>query len=304
MSTEDRGDDFTPTPTPELDNKPGAPELSTDAPADAAHPPALDAEKPEEDKAAEPERDAKGRFIPKARFDEAVQKERERTAASERRAQELEQQLKTINKNADTSRLEEEIQGMEKEYAAAMMDGNGEKAAQLMSQIRLKERTIALTQSESMSQQARTQAAEEIRMETAINSLESAYDIMNPNKDTYDQDVVDMVLGQQRLLIERDRMPPSAALVQAARVVMGKMMPQSKQDDPPPPKGLGAAKSRDEGKARSVAAALKTPPDLRDVGVDSDKLGMSKGTETLPTSLEDLKAIPEATLKRMRGDML
>lgn len=302
MSTEDRGDNFTPTPDPELDSKASAPALSAEAPADPAPPTAV--EKPEEDKAAEPERDAKGRFIPKARFDEAVQKERERTAASERRAQELEQQLRTINKNADTSKLEEEIQAMEKEYANAMLDGSSEKAAQLMTQIRLKERTIALTQTESMSQQARTQAAEEIRMETAINSLESTYDMMNPEKETYDQDVVDMVLGQQQLLISRDRMAPSAALVQAARVVMGKMMPQSKQDDPPPAKGLGAAKSRDEGAARSVQAALKTPPDLRDVGVDSDKMGMSKGVETLPTSLEDLKAIPEATLKRMRGDML
>lgn len=298
MTNADRGDEFTPTPDEELD-KP-TPETSTPESDVAVAKAAVESE---ETPAPEPERDSKGRFIPKARFDEAVNKERERAAASERRAKELEQQLQAINKNADTSKLEAEIQDMEKEYASAMLDGSTEKAAQLMTQIRLKERTIAMAQSESLSAQARTQAAEEIRMETAISNLEDSYDVMNPNHESYDQDVVDMVLGQQQLLISRDRLSPSAALVKAASTVMSKMMPQSRQDEPRAAKGLGAAKAR-ETKAKAVDAALKTPPDLRDVGVDSDKLGMTKGNDTLPTTLDDLKAIPEATLKRMRGDML
>ena len=298
MSTADaaaRGDFYTP-PAPTPVEAPVEPvELKT--PGVEATPAETKVE------AVEPERDDKGRFIPKSRFDEAVNKERDRAAASERRAQELEQQLAQINKNADTGKLEEEIQGMEKEYASALLDGSTDKAAQLMSQIRLKERTIAMAQSESLSAQARTQAAEEIRMETAIGTLESNYDVMNPQNEAYDQDVVDMVLGQQQLLISRDRMTPSAALVKAASTVMSKMMPAAKEE-PPQAKGLGAAKeARDtSGKARAVDAALKTPPDLKDVGEDSDKRGMTGGA-LMPRTIADLAAIPEATLKRMRGDL-
>ena len=52
-------------------------------------------ETPEKDKAEEPARDEKGRFagIPKARFDEAVGKEREAREAAERRAAELERRV-------------------------------------------------------------------------------------------------------------------------------------------------------------------------------------------------------------------
>lgn len=292
-----RGDYYTP-PAPVVETP------SAEVPADELKAPeAEDTSVETKVEAVEPERDDKGRFIPKSRFDEAVLKERERAAASERRAQDLEQQLAQINKNADTGKLEEDIQSMEKEYAAALMDGSTDKAAQLMTQIRLKERTIAMAQSESLSAQARTQAAEEIRMETAIGTLESNYDVMNPQNDAYDQDVVDMVLGQQQLLISRDRMSPSAALVKAASTVMSKMMPAAKEPAGQA-KGLGAAKEAREtsGKTRAVEAALKTPPDLKDVGEDSDKRGMTGGA-LMPRTIADLAAIPEATLKRMRGDM-
>lgn len=143
-----------------------------------------------------------------------------------------------VSKNADTEVLEGEIQALEASHTKLMLDGDHEAAAKLMTQIRLKERTIALAQAESMSNAARAQASEEVRMEMAISTLESTYDMMNPAHEAYDQDVVDLVLGAQRQLIENDRMQPSAALAKAASKVMSKLMPASKQDEPEAKKGL------------------------------------------------------------------
>jgi len=93
---------------------------------------------PEEDKAEEPARDEKGRFagIPKARFDEAVGKEREAREAAERRAAELERQLaeraQAQVKTEQTEELETRIAEMEKQHAQFLLDGEAEKAAELI----------------------------------------------------------------------------------------------------------------------------------------------------------------------------
>lgn len=103
----------------------------------------------EEEKPEEPARDDKGRFtgIPKARFDEAVGKEREAREAAERRAVELERQLaeraQAQVKTEQTEELEGRISEMEKQHAQFLLDGEAEKAAELMRAIRHTERQIA-----------------------------------------------------------------------------------------------------------------------------------------------------------------
>ena len=58
-----------------------------------------------------------------------------------------------------------------------------------------------------------------------------------------------------------------------------------------------------QAKAKAVDAALRTPPGTEDVGLDTDKAGMKSGMP-VPENIADLAAIPAATLKRMRGDLL
>lgn len=314
-SGSDRGDDFTPTP-----------EAVAEAAAAAAVADALPAAKTEgtldDDadldlatggkgaKAApepEPQRDEKGRFIPKGRFDEAVGRERDAREAAERRVAELEAQMAQVSKTADTSKLEDEIQGLEASHTRLMLDGDHEAAAKLMTQIRLKERSIALSQAENMSAQARAQAAEEVRMDMAISTLESTYDMMNPKHDDYDQDVVDLVLGQQRQFIENERMTPAAALAKAATKVMGKIMPAAKEE-PPAKKGLGAAEGsvpRAQAQvAKNIAVAKSQPASTHDVGVDTDRIGATAVAEASRMTYEEFNALPAATKARMRGDII
>ena len=247
-----------------------------------------------------------GKFIPKARFDDAIEKERGARDTAERRVQELEAQLGQMTKGVDVAKAEEAIVALEAQYGQLMLDGNQEKAAQVMKDIRLKERQIALSEAQQMSQQSRAVATEEIRVDMAVERLEATYDVLNPGHETYNQDVVDLVLAKQGQLITVERMSPSAALTKAAADVMKLLNPAG--STAPTKAGLGAAQAPDRKAAqvaKNLATASAQPGSLRDVGLDSDAAGMKgKYIDMNGISQEDFAALPVSTLARMRGDAL
>lgn len=255
-----------------------------------------------------PLRDDKGRFIPKARFDEAVQRERSGRETAERALADLRAQMATVDKNADIEQLETEIVTLEQQHAQAIIDGDAQKAADLMGQIRIKERSISLTQSEDMSATARAQAAEDVRFDMAVKALEETYPVLDPNDDTYDHDIVTMIIGAQRQIIAEQRKAPSAALVDAARLVMAKLMPAG-SDGAAKPGLAGAATGAGKEAARvakNVAAASKQPPSMGSAGRDSTAAGVTGDAkiDVMSLSSEELAALPPAVVARLRGDAL
>lgn len=320
MTTEnaDRGDDFTSSDTRSADD------VAAAAAAVAAAEQAALAGKPEGEKSVETKTDGekttetktddqprnnKGQFIPKERFNEAVGKERAKAEAAQRQVAELQERLKAFDRGQDVQKLETEISDLESQHAKALLDGNAEKAAQLMRDIRLKERSIALSQTEVMSAETRRAAAEEVRMDMAVQELEKTYPVLNAEAEEYDQDITDMVLATQRSLIENDRMTPSQALIAAAQKVMAKIMPAAKEEPAAPEKkGLGAAAGATErdkaGVARNVDAAKRQPPSTKDIGLDSDKAGIKTDVDVTKMSQDEFNALPEATKARLRGDVV
>lgn len=267
------------------------------------------AAKAETEAAAAAARDEKGRFIPKARFDEQLGKEREARVAAERALADLQAQLKTVDANADLEKVEKEIAELEVAHAKAIVDGDANVAAELAAQIRFKERTIQIAQQNDLSTRAKNEAREEVRMDMAIERLESTYPQLNQkNEEAFDQDLTDLVLGMQLQLINNERMAPSQALIEAARRVMAKFAPAAddkKEDDA---KGLDAARKAADRKAAQVDKNLKTakgqPASMKEAGMDSDKAGMKTDIDVANMTLEELNALPEATKQRLRGDML
>lgn len=300
----DRGDTFIPTADVDLidaDNDKLTPDTLGTTLEDEL---AAKADEPKAEDKVEA-RDDKGRFIPKSRFDEAVTKERERREAAERQLSELQKQMQTVSRAADTVDLEKQLVELRKQDRRAMMDGDEEKSIALAAQIDRINRQIIIQESQSMSSQASEEARESIRVEMAIEKLEEAYPVLKEGSETFDQGLVDLVLAAQNQLITRDRMPPSQALVKATNDIMVRFQPAKAVDDKPAG-GLAGAKGADRtqaAKAKNVDAALRTPPDTRDVGIDSDKIGMKSGQHVLET-VDDLKAIPLATMKRLRGDLV
>lgn len=295
----DRGDEFVAD-----DVVVDEPEVKVDE--NVVEEPEVKVEEPEV-KVEEPARDEKGKFIPKGRFDEAVGKERAARETAERKLAELQASLKQVDRNADTEKLEAEIVGLEKQHSKLILDGDHEKAAELMTQIRLKERTISIQEATHLSAQAKNEAREEIRMDAAIDSLEATYDVLNPDSDNFDEDLVEMVLSTKAWLITTERLTPSAALVKAAQKVMGKFSPKPVEADTAAKgKGLGAgrvAQDRKEAQvAKNIDTAKRQPASMKNSGLDSDKAGQMGEVDYTKLTSEERAALPEATRARLRGD--
>lgn len=242
-------------------------------------------------------------LIPKERFNEAVGKERAAREAAERRAAELEARLKREEKSADADKLEKEIEALESKHAKLLLDGKDEEAAKVMKEIRLSERKIATMEAEGKLSAAQARAVEEVRFDAAVAKLEADYPTLNPDSESFDQDIVDIVLAEQERLIRVDRMAPSAALTRAAAKIMTKFQPPA--TDGGQSKGLAAAKTGEDRKAAQVDKNLDTarrqPASMKDAGKDSDKAGEGK-IDVTKLSPAEFAALPESTKRKLRGD--
>lgn len=301
----DRGDDVAPADAPANDAPAAAAADAADG--DAANDAADD--QPRNEKGQFAKKDDE-KFIPKSRFDDQMSKERAAREAAERRAAELEAQIKQVDRAEDLQKIEKEIAELEDKLESARLDGDKEKALQFSKELRLKERQIAIAESSRMSEAAKAQAREEIKLDLTIEKMEAQHDVLNENSESYDQDIVDMVLATQRDLIQRERMAPSRALETAVRKVMTKVMPANSDGVEPEKGGLkDAKKAADDRKQAQVAKNLDTakrqPASMKEAGLDSDRIGQTKEDGNITEmSYEDFLALPEATKSRLRGDLV
>lgn len=263
----------------------------------------------DKDDADEQPRDKSGKFakkddqrIPKDRFDEAVGKERAAREAAERRAAELEAQVKKEAQDDTVAKMEEAVEKLESQHAKLLLDGEHEKAAAVMKQIRHAEREIARYEADDKVSRATAQAVEQVRMEAAIARLEADFPVLNQDSENYDQDLVDLVLAEQQRLMRTERMAPSAALASAATKIMKKF---TREEAPAADaKGLAAAKNADrkaEQIARNISTDKRQPASTASAGKDSDRAGQEKIDPTKLTPSE-FAALPESTKKKLRGD--
>ena len=287
MSETDRGDDFVPAEE----------ELDVNTPAAEDPPPA-------EDKAQEgdePLRDDKGRFIPKRRFDEVIGKERAAREMAERRAAELEEHVRASQVRVDTSKLEEEIEGFEKKYTVAVMQGDDDEAARIMKEIRLRERHIQMQEAERLSSRTMAQTKEQVLVEAAIEKLVASYPELDDRSDSYSQALTDDVLDWQGFYISQKGMTPSKALIEAARRVMdgGGSSRASLRDAQTGDRG---ADRKAAAVDRALDASRKQPPSTTKAGADSDKYGVNTKVDYKKLTEAEREALPEATRARLRGD--
>jgi len=281
-----------------------------------------DVEEPE-DEVVEPEdeevvdektRDEKGKFapkgIPKARFDEAVGKEREAREAAERRAEAAERQLQAAEaqkvQTTQLSELEDKITEMEQKADELLLDGDIVEAGKLRKEIRATERLIARAEAVEGARQSTSNALESERFDVAVLRLEADHPALNPKSDTYDSDLVELVLSKQRTLMSQEGMSPSQALTYAADKVMERFgTPTPVAEDK---EGLAAAKAADRKTTqikKNLDTMKKQPSNMKDVGIDSDKAGQTGQLPDIKNMTQDeFNALPKSTLAKLRGDLL
>lgn len=312
----DRGDDFTPPATSNVGASP-----DKDAPAgddDDDDDVRLVTGEKDEDEGKEateaPPRDEKGKFakkssdavIPKARFDEAVRRERERAEAAERELQAIREQQKQYTRGANIEAAIEQVKELRAQQNKALIAGDDAKATELANEIDRLNRLVDNENAEDKTARAKEETREQIRWEMTVDAIYAKYPELNDEGEEFDQDLTDEVADIMAGIARRERLPRSAALLKAVERVMSRRSPPAATDGDR--KGLDRAPEKDRKQAavaKNLDAASRQPPSSKRVGADSDRHGQ---TGQLPVvtemSFEEFAALPEATRAKLRGDFV
>jgi myosin heavy subunit len=234
-------------------------------------------------------------MLPKSRYDSVAAKNREleaRIAEMEAagKAKQVAQQ-----REEQTNEMEDLISRLDADYAEAVKDGDTEAMSRIRKEQRAAEREMYRMEMQESDQRSVSQAQEQVRLDLTIDAIEQQYEQLNPESDNYAQNIVDQIQELRSGFEATGRYTPTQALVRAVKFVL---------PDNPVAAAQAAPQAKPKGNlSKKVAAANAQPPSMDGVGDQ----GNSGGKTTVdPNPLEmtedDWAALPESTLKRMRGD--
>lgn len=256
------------------------------------------------DKTADPDDSTKkddDKFIPKNRFDEAVQKERLAKEEYARRLKEFEDKEAQRNVAADFAEAQKYVKDMIKQHTTLLADGELDKAADLMEKILELKEEISERKAEAKALTAKDQAKEEVRYDALVAKLEADFPQINPDAEEFDTAVVRRVQAMMSGLMQTERMSASQALKEAVDIVIGapkKADAGSKQKA----EDLGMRR-KEEAVRKAMDAKGKQPASTNGVGVDHDKTGGAlDSSAVMKMSYDEFVKLPDSKLADLRGD--
>ena len=319
----DRGDEFVPTSS-DATQKAGetaeadAAALATTLDAAKAK---TDTKKPEaaeggedddtgdgDDADADPKKTKKDTRIPLSRHKEILEREREQRAALERQLAQFQHGDQIASVNEEITKLENTVLALEKDYAQQLTDGEIEKATATMAKIRNAERNMAEAKSDMKIQAAESRAIERTRYVTALERIENAYPVLNEDHDDFDKDLMSEVIDLKDAY-QLKGLTPTLAMQKAVKLLVEPRTSRQEIATSSVPRvsaGDVAAERKKDAVGKTADAVAKTPPSLKDVGKDSDKLGGGRvdANAVMHMSQKEFAALDEKTLAQMRGDTL
>lgn len=303
-ATLDRGDSFDIPDDQDVD--PENPDKETASAqgdkADSDDPDAEDKEEPEE-KGAKGRRDTR---IPLKRHEQLLAKERTQREALERQLAQYQNGQKVVEANEQLTKMEDKILGMEKEYNKLLADGEIDKATALMSEIRRAERSISDAKIEQREQIIESRAREAARYDIVLERIQESYPVLSEDAEEYDEAVVQDV-ADLKMVYQRRGMPPSKALQEAVKKLLGQSGRDQRTATDVAPRVSEkdvAAERRKLAVGKAADAVRRTPPNTKDIGMDSDKAGGGLSPkDVMAMSQDDFSKLTEDQLAKMRGDI-
>jgi len=288
-------------PVAEIEEEEPVAEIDEEEPvAEVQEEPEAELEEPEaelEELEEEPEPDAKKPMVPKSRLDEVLAKQK----ALQKQLDDL-MATKQAEAEAPSSYdfAEKEI-----EYQNLLLDGESKKAAALRAEIRAAERAqLEYEMTQKMTQQV-TQSQQATALQQAASDLEANFPVFDANSAEYNaeytQEVIDL---RDAFIVKGDN--AVAALSKAAKFVIREYGLEAPEPTKPSLSDTNKrpvdelAKKRAEV-SRKIKAAESQPPELP--GESSANRG-EKLMDISNMTEDEFNALPEATLKRLRGDIL
>lgn len=293
----DRGDEVVPPtpPTPPEEQK--VEDVVKDV---AAKAPDKAAESPEKGEEAA-DRDEKGRFIPRERFNEAVEKERKKAEVHAARAAELESQLQAQTASQDIVEAQKLVKELVKQRNSNLADGKLDEASEIDNKIFELQEAIAERKADAKVEQGRAQAVETMKYDAVVERLENDHPEINPDSDSYDEDAATELRALMRGYQTELRLTPSEALKRAAKRFFAVATP-AKEEVKVSEEGV---RRKAEATARNVEAANKQPPAIKDVGLDHDKKGGGLDAKTVMNmKYDEFIKLGDDVLAKLRGDAM
>jgi len=242
------------------------------------------------------EKPAKKPMVPKARLDEVL--------AKQKALQKQLDEINAANEKAEEAPESYDFDAKEVEYQNMVLDGETEKAVALRREIRKAERdTLEYEMRQEMNQTV-NQDRQMTALQQAANAMEDAYPVFNRNSDDFNEDMTNEVVELRDAFIMKGYEAVDALSKAVKYVVKDHDLDQPQESVP---SLAGKAQKSDElaKKRAQVSKKLKAaeaqPPELP--GESSSNHG-EKGLDLASMTEEEFDALPEATLKRLRGDIL
>ena len=237
-------------------------------------------------------------MIPKARFDEAQQKARAKQQELEEKLNQAESTQQQKQVSADVKELRDSIETMQDEYEDLLFEGENEKARKLRKEIAAKQEELFDTRLAAQNRQTQANTLEQIRYDTQLAKVEADYAQLNPDSPDFEEDLAKEV-GEMMGAWQGQGYTATAALQKAVHYVMGE--PGKKGED----RSQGLRTSRAvKARKKNIDANGKQPPNLADVGRNSDTAGVDDDGLPDVTKLSEkaFAKLTDAQLAKLRGD--
>ena len=259
---------------------------------------ALDETEELEEVLEEPKAKKKGQMVPKSRLDEVL--------AKQKALQKQLDELKQANQPPPPDLPSYDFEAKEREYQDFILDGEPDKAAKLRSEIRNAEREAMSHELRREVEQTVTRNNEATALQQAANLLETEYPVFDQNSADYNEDYTQEVIELRDAFMIQG-LGAVDALSKASNFVIKAHDIGSESDDSSaltakqaPKKSVDEVAKKRAEVAKKLDAAKKQPPELPGEGSSSHG---EKALDISSLSEEEFNALPEATLRRLRGDI-
>ena len=270
-------------------------EATEEQPVEASEDPVpTDDEQPveavEEDEQVE---EPKAPMVPKSRLDEVLAKNKE----MQKRLQDMEE------KPAEDAAPEYDFVSKEKEYQDLVLEGETDKAALLRNEIRTAEREQVMSEMQNKMGQTVQQDRELHELNQKATEIMEVFPIFDEKSKSYDEKLTNEVMELRDAFIYQGY-GAADSLAKATEVTLLSKKPELLQGDSseavdPAPK-LTQAVQEKKAKAtvkKKVEASQSQPPQMKGESTQNKKV-----VDINTLSDDEFGALPEETLRRMRGD--
>ena len=285
----------------EEEEAPQAVAEATETDAEVPEVPEVIPEVPEVEAKKAPEPEPKKPMVPKARLDEVL--------AKQKALQKQLDDLMAAKNAAETAPNSYDFAAKEVEYQNMVLDGQHDKAAALRQEIRQAERAQLEFELTQKMEQKVTQSQQMSALQQAAAELETNFPVFDRSSsefnEQYTQEVIDL---RDAFIVKGEN--AVAALSKAAKYVIqeyglvdsgvpGETTLASKS--PTKPSLVDEVAKKRAEVSRKIKAAESQPPEM--AGESSAARG-EKAFDVMSLSEDEFNALPPATLKRLRGDVV